>query len=153
MKRTLITLFLLVSVFCAPADTQPCPQGINDITDCPDEGCGDQAFDPELNKQKNIRSDDQQPVLRSIRWMKGLPDPTNMAECGNRDELKQSCVATALLIASDSPYDNRPANAAEEASQDCECKLSPDRECKDAEENGAAPVNYSANVPRLGQRR
>ena len=89
MKRSLIILFLLVSVFCAPADAQPCPDGINNITDCPDEGCGDHAFDPQLNKQKNIRSDDQQPTLRSIRWIKGLADPTNFTENGNRDELKQ----------------------------------------------------------------
>src|SRR6266498_4447287 len=82
MKRTLIILFLLVSVFCAPADAQPCPDGINDITDCPDEGCGDHEFDPELNKQKNIRSDDHEPVLRSIRWMKGLADPMNFTENG-----------------------------------------------------------------------
>jgi len=89
MKRILPILFLLVSVFYAPADAQSCPEGINNITDCPDEGCGDHAFDPELNKQKNIRSDDQAPVLRSIRWMKGLADPTNFTENGNRDELKQ----------------------------------------------------------------
>ena len=62
MKRTLIILFLLVSVFCAPADAQPCPEGINHITDCPDVGCGDHAFDPELNKRKNIRSDVQEPA-------------------------------------------------------------------------------------------
>ena len=89
MKRTLTILFLLVSVFCAPANAQPCPEGINNITDCPDEGCGDHAFDPGLNKRKNIRSDDQQPTLRSIRWVKGLLDPTNLTENGNRDELKQ----------------------------------------------------------------
>jgi hypothetical protein len=60
--------------------------------DCPDEGCTrtkHHKFDPELNKLKNIRSDNQQPVLRSIRWMKGLADPTSLTECGNRDELKQ----------------------------------------------------------------
>jgi hypothetical protein len=46
--------------------------------------------DPELNKQKNIRSDDQQSVLRSIQWMKDLPHrPTNVTQCGSRDELKQ----------------------------------------------------------------
>ena len=89
MKQTLIILFFFVSVFSAPADAQPCPDGINHITDCPDEGCGDHAFDPELNKRKNIRSDDQAPFLRSVRWMKGLPDPTNFTENGNRDELKQ----------------------------------------------------------------
>jgi len=66
--------------------------GINSIADCPDEGCtrteGHQ-FDQGLDELKNIRSDDQQAVVRSIRWMKGLPDPTNMTECSSRDELKQ----------------------------------------------------------------
>ncbi len=94
--------FLLLFVFCPPAyagcvDTD-CPKKqdgtwkIQHFGDCPDEGCTrtkHHKFDPELNKLKNIRSDDQQPVLRSIRWMKGLPDPTNLTECGNRDELKQ----------------------------------------------------------------
>ena len=86
---------MFVSVFCARADppcvSTPC-SGITKIADCPDEGCtrtqGHQ-FDQELDKRKNIRSDDQQPVLRSIRWIKGLEDPTNLIECGNRDELKQ----------------------------------------------------------------
>src|SRR5438445_4928736 len=100
MRRTLIKLFHLFFVLCALADAQPCPDtlcpdGITKIADCPDEGCMRSApdpahpLDPELNKRKNIRSDDQQPVLRSIRWMKGLPDPTTFTECGSRDELKQ----------------------------------------------------------------
>ena len=102
MKRTLTLLFLLVSVLCAPADPPcvdtGCPKDqngrwiIQKIADCPDEGCTRKKgheFDQELDKRKNIRSDDQQPVLRSIRWMKGLPDPTTFTECGSRDELKQ----------------------------------------------------------------
>ena len=86
-----------VLVFSALGDCQdnPCPNAINSITDCPDEGCRQGTFDPnhpydaELNKRKNIRSDDQQAVLRSIRWIKGLPNPTNLTDCGSRDELKQ----------------------------------------------------------------
>jgi hypothetical protein len=99
MKRTLIKLFPLFFVLCGLADAQPCPDtlcpdGITKIADCPDEGCTrtpdpNYPVDPELNKRKNIRSDDQQPVLRSIRWMKGLPDPTTFTDCGSRDELKQ----------------------------------------------------------------
>jgi hypothetical protein len=96
LKGTLTSIFLFAFVFCALGDCQdnPCPTGIMSILDCPDEGCRQSAFDPnhpydaELNKRKNIRSDDQQPVLRSIRWMKGLEDPKNFAECGSRDELK-----------------------------------------------------------------
>lgn len=88
MKNPLTLLFLLVFVFCAPADptcvTTPCSESIKKIADCPDEGCTrteGHRFDQELDKRKNIRSDDQQPVLRSIRWMKGLDDPTNLTEC------------------------------------------------------------------------
>src|SRR5206468_3413513 len=97
MKGILTTLFLFASVFSALGDCQdnPCPTGITSILDCPDEGCRQSAFDPnhpydaELNRRKNIRSDDQQPVLRSIRWIKGLEDPKNFVECESRDELKQ----------------------------------------------------------------
>jgi hypothetical protein len=117
MKRTLIILFLLVSVFCAPVDAQPCPQGINDITGCPDEGCGDHAFDPELNKQKNIRSDDQAPVLRSIRWMKGLTDPMNFTENGNRDELKQLGEGQKITVVA------WALTARKGSSETCNCEL------------------------------
>ena len=121
MKRTLIKLFPLFFVLCALADAQPCPDipcpdGITKIADCPDEGCmrgspdPNHPLDPELNKRKNVRSDDQQPVLQSIRWMKGLPDPTTFTECGSRDELKQlaegqkiTVVAWALTAKSGSP--------------------------------------------------
>jgi hypothetical protein len=97
MKRPLTLLFLLIPVFCASADppcvTTPCAENINKIADCPDEGCTrteGHKFDQELDKRKNIQSDDQQPILRSIRWIKGLEDPTNLTECGSRDELKAS---------------------------------------------------------------
>jgi len=33
----------------------PCPDTLNDINDCLDTGCGP-SLDPNLNKQKNIRS-------------------------------------------------------------------------------------------------
>ena len=96
MKRILPIFFLLLFVFCAPADppcvTTPCAENINKIADCPDEGCTrteGHKFDQELDKRKNVQSDDQQPVLRTIRWMKGLDDPTNLTECGSREELKQ----------------------------------------------------------------
>src|SRR5438034_3089568 len=118
MKRTVVILFFFVSVFSAPADAQPCPEGINNITDCPDEGCGDHAFDPELNKEKNIRSDNQQPTLRSIRWMKGLPDPTNMAECGNRDELKQLGEGQKITVVA------WALTAKKQGAESCNCDLS-----------------------------
>ena len=106
MKPTLTMLFLVAFVFSAPADCpdNPCPPGITKIGDCPDEGCRkkafdpDHPFDPELNKRKNIRSDNQQSLLRSIKWMKALPDPTNLTECGSRDELKQLCEGQKVTV-------------------------------------------------------
>jgi hypothetical protein len=110
MKRTLAVVFLCTAIFCAPADPQEpcpdrsCPAGITKISDCPDEGCRQSAFDqdhpydPELNKRKNIRSDDQQAVLRSIRWIKALPDPTNLTECGSRDELEQLGEGQKIMV-------------------------------------------------------
>lgn len=95
MKRTLTLLFLLSSVFCASADppcvTTPCPESIKKIGECPDEGCTrtkGHTFDQELDKRKNIQSDDQKPEVRDIRWIKGLEDPNNLTECEGRDELK-----------------------------------------------------------------
>lgn len=52
----------------------PCPSPLNDITDCPDTGCGP-SLDPLLNQQKNIRSDDGTAVVMTIQQMKALPDP------------------------------------------------------------------------------
>ena len=82
MKHVLPILLLLASALGALVDcvTTPCSQGIDKIADCPDDGCTrteGHEFDRELDKRKNVRSDDQQPVLRSIHWIKGLPHPTN----------------------------------------------------------------------------
>jgi hypothetical protein len=65
-----------------------------DIRDCPDAGCTQTAghpFDPELDKLKNIRSDERKPDLQSFESIKGLatPSPTDYTKCGNRDALKQ----------------------------------------------------------------
>jgi hypothetical protein len=125
MKRILPILFLLLFVFCAHADppcvTTPCPESIKKIGECPDEGCTrseGHKFDPELDKRKNVRSDDQQPVLRSIRWMKGLPDPTNMAECGNRDELKQLGQGQKITVVA------WALTAKKQGAESCNCDLS-----------------------------
>src|ERR1700674_371519 len=100
MKRTLI-IVLLLSVLAftsfssisdaqrgrgrvrraAPAATQatggkvniPCPATLNDITDCPDTGCG--LLDPNLNLRKNVRTDNQAAEAMTIQDLKDLPDP------------------------------------------------------------------------------
>jgi len=100
MKPTLGIFFLLLSAFCALADclTNECDKDhngdwtIQKIADCTEDKLCTRTkrdFDPELDKRKNISRDDQQPVRRSIRWIKGLDYPTNLTECGSRDELKQ----------------------------------------------------------------
>lgn len=64
-----------------------CPD-VKSISECPDEGCGP-SFDEKLNKKKNIRSDEQQSIMRTIGWIKALPNPTRFTkENTNRDELK-----------------------------------------------------------------
>ncbi len=68
---------------------KPYCAGVKVITDCADEGCGPNS-EPELNKRKNIRSDNQQPVAQTISWMKSLPDPANFTQQNqDRAELKE----------------------------------------------------------------
>jgi hypothetical protein len=122
-------LFLVIFVFHSTAEAQrahhsssrakskptPCP-GVNDITDCPDEGCGD--GDAELNKHKNIRSDNEAPTLRSIQWMKDLKNPPK-SDCGSdsRDTLQQLGEGQKITVVA-------WALAARKGSQEtCNCKL------------------------------
>jgi hypothetical protein len=62
-----------------------CPRPLDDITDCPDTGCG-KALDPNLNKQKNIRSDDRRPVTKTLQDLKDLPDPVPGFKIGDTRE-------------------------------------------------------------------
>jgi hypothetical protein len=72
------------------------------IRSCPDEGRGG---DPNLNRRKNIRSDSQRATLRTMTWMKNLPNPRNFTrQTTNRNELtrlgegkKVTVVAYALV--------------------------------------------------------
>jgi hypothetical protein len=88
MKRSFVKLVIFFLILSSTVQAQrakptPCP-GINDITDCPDDGCGKDR-DPELNKHKNIRSDDQPTTLRTIKWMKDLKSPAKADFCDDRD--------------------------------------------------------------------
>ena len=63
MKRLLLLVTLLAfgsasSTSYAQKIKVPCPSTLKDISDCPDTGCG--TVDPNLNKQKNIRSLDSE---------------------------------------------------------------------------------------------
>jgi hypothetical protein len=108
MKRTLIAFAILVFALAfvssgtdaqrsrtgrtaAPAGggkiSVPCPATLNSITDCPDTGCGP-SLDPLLNKQKNIQSDDQAAQAKTMKDLKGLPDPVAGYKIGDpRDKL------------------------------------------------------------------
>jgi hypothetical protein len=58
---------------------------LRDITDCPDTGCG-KALDPLLNRQKNIPSDNQRVVTRTLQALKDLPDPVPGFKVGDTRE-------------------------------------------------------------------
>jgi len=63
----------------------PCPTTLNDINDCLDTGCGP-SLDPNLNKQKNIRSLDGEAEPMTIQQMRKLPDPVKGFKVGNTRE-------------------------------------------------------------------
>lgn len=89
MKRILITTTLVIFV-CGSAVAQKtkikCPpkKDLTDITACPDTGCG--TVDPNLNKRKNIPSDDQAPVSKTLQDLKDLPDPVPGFKIGDTRE-------------------------------------------------------------------
>jgi hypothetical protein len=119
MKQFLVASLLAASMFSLtvagqqrhPASKRSsrtasnCAPNIQNTTHCPDEGCGGQ-YDPNLNRRKNIRSDNQQAIMRSIQWMKALPDPkhfsrqnTNRGELSRLGEGQRVTVAAYALVA------------------------------------------------------
>jgi hypothetical protein len=114
MKRYLLAVFLLVFAFSgAPGAPPKAPQTQNkkkapckpNLAKCPDEGCGGKDIDPELNKRKNIRSDDHDATPHTLAWMKKLGNPDEFAKGETREELtglgegdKISVVAYVLVV-------------------------------------------------------
>ena len=90
MHRTVLAFLLIVLVFPSTVSPQPKPKKkvpcAPSLAACPDQGCGTN-FDPELNKRKNVRSDNQTPTPRTLAWMKKLDDPENFSQGESRDEL------------------------------------------------------------------
>src|SRR5258705_5019748 len=85
MKRTLALILLVVFAFssttAAPAKKKkkvPCRPT---LAKCPLAGCG--GGDPNLNRRKNIRTDDQEPTHQTLQFMKNLEDP-------DKEESKQT---------------------------------------------------------------
>src|SRR5262249_55374908 len=81
-----------------------CPATLNSIRDCPKTGCGN-SLDPNLNKQKNITTDNEPAVKETIKGLASLPDPVPGFNIGDkRDSLtelgesqKITVVAFALI--------------------------------------------------------
>jgi hypothetical protein len=115
MKRILLSLFLGIFVTISTVEAQQrqrprikaktsapnASADIKDIRDCPDEGRGG---DPNLNRRKNIRSDNKRATLQTVQWMKDLPDPKSFTRQSTRAELtrlgegrKITVVAYALV--------------------------------------------------------
>lgn len=149
MKR-ILSLFLLVLVFSSTVDAQqhrkkrapaatPAAKSaanVKDITQCPNEGIGG---DPNLNRRKNIRSNNQRSTLRSVQWMKALADPKNFVKGGSRSELtrlgegqKITVVAYALVA--------RP-----EGGETCNCGLTAPKDT----DNHIVLVDPTLSKPKL----
>jgi hypothetical protein len=96
-QRTFYGAFLAVLAFTilhprpGEAKATQKPPCAPDIGACSDEGCGSD-FDPNLNKQKNIREKDPRAggavEAHSLAWMKRLEDPENFEKGGSREELE-----------------------------------------------------------------
>ena len=116
MKRSAVVVLFLVLILAFPLAGGPGPQGPAkkkvpckaSLAECPDEGCGTD-FDANLNRRKNIRSDDQAATVRTLAWMKKLDDPENFQEGDTREELvalgegQKITVAAYLLVARPEP--------------------------------------------------
>ena len=112
MKRTLLACFIACFVFNSAvgaqrerkATTRKTPaNNVSSIANCPDQGSGG---DPNLNRRKNIRTDNRKATLRSISWMKNLPAPkkftrqtTNRLELNGLGEVKKIAVVAYALVA------------------------------------------------------
>jgi len=131
MNRTFLIVgiiaSLMLSVFSASGQSrtntkpkkQPCA-GAKKIKDCPEPGCGGKGLDPELNRRKNISTDNGEPaVLRTIAWMQALKDPKNFtARNPDRTELRKLGEGQKITVVA-------WALAARSGSQEsCNCYLS-----------------------------
>jgi len=123
IKVPSLLLFVTALAFSSIAEGQtrkatPCP-GVYEISDCGDEGCGN-GSDPELNKRKNIRSDDQPATVQSIQWMKDRKNPPKSdctAQDWNRVDLQQLGEGQKITVVA-------WALAARKGGQEtCNCKL------------------------------
>jgi len=95
----------------------PCPAQLDDITDCPDTGCGP-SLDPHLNRQKNIRSLDGEAEPMTIQQMRNLPDPVPGYKIGDtREKLEELGEGRKILVVANALV------ARKGGSESCNCKL------------------------------
>ncbi len=108
MNRKLIVIVLVLFALTSIGDAQrrghssrtrapaaqgtvniPCDPDITKIEDCSDVGCSNgRAFDPNLNKQKNIQTSSGTPTDKDFSFLADRPDPDNdFVEGGSRDAL------------------------------------------------------------------
>jgi hypothetical protein len=92
------------------------PSCAPNLAACPDEGCG-AKFDPNLNRRKNIRSDDRPAIVQTMTWIERLPDPKSFADGQSREGLAslgegQKITVVAYLLV-----------ARREARESCNCEL------------------------------
>jgi hypothetical protein len=95
----------------------PCPETLNDITDCPDTGCGP-SLDPNLNRQKNIRSDDREAEPMTIQQIRNLPDPVPGFHIGDtRSKLAALGEGKKIVVVANALV------ARKGGAESCNCKL------------------------------
>ncbi len=78
----------------------PCPAAVKGanatINDCPETGCGS-TLDPNLNKQKNIATDNDAPVDKDFSFLATLPDPVPGFAIGDTRE-KPTALGVGQMI-------------------------------------------------------
>ena len=120
MKRLLLVFSLLAfsSVSYAQKIAIPCPSPLNDITDCPDTGCGP-SLDPHLNRRKNIKSDDQTAEPMTIQQMRNLPDPVPGFKVGKtREKIEALGEGKKIVVVANAIAVRKGGK------ESCNCKLS-----------------------------
>ena len=109
MRLKKLLALSLVLTFCVCSFTltsyaQKPPPCRPNLASCPPEGCGTR-FDPKLNQRKNIRTDNQPAIARTLTSIKKLDDPEDFSQGDDRDELtalgegQKVTVAAFLLVA------------------------------------------------------
>ena len=148
MKRNLLIIVLLVfavsSALGAPPKkkkakpkAKPCAV---DIEHCPDEGCGGK-FDPNLNRQKNIRTSSEAPEDKDYSYLAGLPKTVPGYKIGDtREKLAAKGEGKMIRIVAWALV------ARKGSSETCNCHLTSPRET----DNHIVLVNPKVKAPSLG---